>query len=139
MANIGETAVVHYHGTLDDGTVFDSSYGRDPLEFEVGSGKVIAGFDQAVLGLEPGEKTHVHLEPEEAYGEYNKDLVVSIPREAFPGADDLPVGERIVLMFDRGPMSALVKSMDSKTIVFDCNPELAGKALNFDIELVAVK
>lgn len=129
----GDTVSVHYTGTLDDGSQFDSSAGRDPLEFEVGSGQVISGFDQAVRGLSVGESRTVRMEAADAYGEVREDLVVQVPADRAP--DGLTVGDQVAA----GGMPATVVAMDDETVTIDANHQLAGKALTFDVELVSIR
>jgi len=133
VAKAGDTVEVHYTGTLDDGTQFDSSKGRDPLTFTVGAGQVIPGFDKAVIGLEVGTSIKVHIPPEEAYGERRQDLVLTFPAAQAPAG--LKVGQRVSL----GNGSGVVTALSSESVTVDANHELAGKALNFELELVAIK
>lgn len=135
----GKTVRVHYTGTLDDGTVFDSSLDREPLEFQVGAGQMIPGFDNAVLEMELGEKKTVHIPAAEAYGEYDERNIVSIPRENFPGAENAPLGVQIALKNASGQMfPAVIKQVTDTEVIVDLNHELAGKDLNFEIEVVEV-
>jgi FKBP-type peptidyl-prolyl cis-trans isomerase 2 len=141
MSNEGKKVKVHYRGTLDDGSVFDSSYDRnEPLEFTCMAGQMIAGFDQAVRDMEVGQVTDVRLPPEEAYGPHRDDLVQTLNFEQLPGAEELGVGDRVMLTSPTGqPFPATVVDKDEKTITFDLNHEMAGKALNFRIELLEVE
>ncbi len=141
MSNEGKKVKVHYRGTLDDGSVFDSSYDRnEPLEFTCMAGQMIAGFDQAVRDMEVGQVTDVRLPPEEAYGPRRDDLVQTLNFEQLPGAEELGVGDRVMLTSPTGqPFPATVVDKDEKTITFDLNHEMAGKALNFCIELLEVE
>ncbi len=139
MSNEGKKVRTHYKGYLDDGSVFDSSAGRDPLEFTCMAGQMIPGFDKAVIDMAVGETKTVHIPAAEAYGEHDPAMVQSVPTANFPGASDLPVGEKVWLQGPGGqPFPALVVSVDDEKVVFDMNHELAGKDLNFDIELVEV-
>lgn len=133
VAKAGDTVSVNYTGTLDDGTVFDSSEGRDPLTFKVGSGQVIKGFDDAVVGMAVGDKKSVHLTADEAYGQHRADLVLQIPAASAPAG--LSKGDRVQL---GNGAPATVVDITSDTITVDANSPLAGKALNFDIELVKI-
>lgn len=133
VARDGDTVQVHYTGTLDDGTEFDSSRGGSPLTFVVGSGQVIPGFDEAVRGLAVGESRTVRIEPGDAYGEYDPDLVLEFPASDAPAG--LAVGDRV--QFNNGAVGTVLE-LDDETIRIDANHELAGKALTFDIELVAI-
>jgi FKBP-type peptidyl-prolyl cis-trans isomerase 2 len=133
MPESGDTVHVHYTGRLDDGTQFDSSRGRDPLSFTLGAGQVIAGFDKAVADLGVGESTTVRLEPSEAYGEVDPDLVISMARPAEPA--DLAEGLQVQL--SNGARATITEVTDD-TVVLDANHPLAGEALTFDLELVSV-
>jgi FKBP-type peptidyl-prolyl cis-trans isomerase 2 len=129
---------VHYKGTLDDGSVFDSSEGRDPIEFVEGAHQVIPGFENAVANMQPGDKVSIHLEPAEAYGERDERLVQVIPVESIPNADQLPVGQTVYFRNPAGyPMPALVQKIEDGKVYLDFNHNLAGKALNFELELVS--
>ena len=133
MPAAGDTVHVHYTGRLDDGSEFDSSRGRDPLSFTLGAGQVIGGFDLAVAGLEVGGSTTVRIEPVDAYGEINDDLMIRVDRPE--GMEDLTEGTRVQLA--NGAQATVVEVADT-TLVLDANHPLAGKALTFDLELVAV-
>lgn len=141
MSNEGKKVKVHYRGTLDDGSVFDSSYDRnEPLVFTCMAGQMIAGFDQAVRDMEVGQVTDVRLPPEEAYGPHRDELVQTLTFEQLPGAEELNVGDRVMLTSPTGqPFPATVVEKDDKTITFDLNHEMAGKTLNFRIELLEVE
>ncbi len=132
VAQVGDTVQVHYRGTLDDGSEFDSSVGRDPLEFTVGSGQVIPGFDSAVVGLTVGEKVEVRLAPEDAYGEHTDERVITVPKEQAP--EGLEVGQQVML----GQAPATVVEINDEIVIVDANHPLAGQALTFEIELVGV-
>ena len=140
MSNEGKQVSVHYVGTLDDGTKFDSSRDRgEPLQFTCMAGMMIPGFDVAVRDMEVGETRTVRLEPEEAYGPRRADMVISLPIAQMPGAENAQVGMRVMLADPMGrPLPALVAAKDDKTITFDLNHEMAGKALTFEIELLEV-
>ena len=139
--NVGKTCRTHYRGTFNDGTQFDSSYDRgEPLEFICGAGQMIKGFDAAVANMEVGQVVDVHLMPEEAYGMPNPDAIFTLEIEQLPGAEDLTVGQQVYLSNQYGqPFPVKVNAKDEKTITFDANHEMAGKELNFIIELVEVK
>lgn len=129
---------VHYKGTLDDGTVFDSSEGRDPITFVEGAHQVIPGFENAVADMQPGDKVSIHLEPKDAYGERDERLVQVIPVDGIPNADKLPVGETVYFRNPAGyPMPAKVEKIEDGNVHLDFNHQLAGKALNFELELVS--
>lgn len=138
MSNAGKKVKVHYTGILDDGTKFDSSIDRgEPLEFVCMAGQMIPGFDKAVESMNVGDTITVHLEPSEAYGERSEEAIQTIPLANIPGAEDLPVGETVFLQGPNGqPFPAKVAAMDDTTVTFDMNHELAGKPLNFEIELL---
>lgn len=140
MSNEGKNVKAHYRGTLDDGTQFDSSYDRgEPIEFTCGAGQMIPGFDAAVQDMKPGEKKTVRLEPADAYGEHNDELVIEIPREQAPGMEQISVGDKVVLRGPSGqPVPVTVAQVSPAKIVVDANHELAGQALTFEIELVEV-
>lgn len=139
--NVGKTCSVHYKGTLNDGTQFDSSYDRgETLEFVCGAGMMIPGFDRAVANMEVGQVVDVHLMPEEAYGFADPNAVFTIEVAQLPGSEDLKVGEQVYLSDQTGqPFVVTVAAREGETITFDANHELAGKELNFRIELVEVK
>ena len=139
--NSGKIVRVHYRGTYDNGEVFDSSYDRgEPIEFICGTGMMISGFDKAVVDMEVGQELDVHLMPEEAYGAYNENAVITVEIAMLPGSENLEVGRKIVLSNAYGQnFPALVTAKDDVNITFDTNHEMAGKELNFHIELVEVK
>jgi FKBP-type peptidyl-prolyl cis-trans isomerase 2 len=129
----GDKVRVHYRGTLDDGTEFDSSKGRQPLAFQVGSGQVIKGFDEAVRGLEVGQSRTVRMEAKDAYGEVRPDLVVEVPIAQAPAG--IKVGDRVRL---GNGQPATIREVTAEVVRVDANHELAGKALTFEVELVAI-
>ncbi len=138
-AKSGDTVKIHYTGTLDDGTEFDSSVGRDPLEFELGQGQVIAGFERAVEGMTVGDSKSVRLEPADAYGPRHDQLVQDVPREALPEGMSPEVGMGLQSTSPSGDVTELtVTAVTDETITVDANHPLAGHALSFDIELVAI-
>ncbi len=138
--NAGKGVSVHYKGTFDDGTQFDSSYDRgEPLQFVSGTGMMIPGFDKAVVDMEVGQKVNIHIDAKDAYGEYNEDGVLKIEIEELPGSEDLTVGQSVYLQNEMGgafPVTVIEKT--DSTITLDANHKLAGKALNFEIELLSV-
>ena len=127
--------------TFNDGTQFDSSYDRgEPLEFVCGAGQMIRGFDAAVADMEVGQVVDIHLMPEEAYGMPNPDAIFTLEIAQLPGSEELEVGQGVYLTNQFGqPFPVKVTAKDEKTITFDANHEMAGKELNFKIELVEVK
>ncbi len=138
MSNEGKKVKVHYKGTLDDGTSFDSSYDRDaPLEFVCGAGQMIKGFDAAVVDMGIDETKTVHLPASEAYGEYDPSLVQTIPLGQIPGADQLEAGQTVCLSGPGGQqIPAFVTEVSKEFVTFDINHALAGKDLNFEITLL---
>lgn len=139
--NVGKVCRTHYRGTFNDGTQFDSSYDRgEPLEFICGAGMMIRGFDAAVANMQAGEKVTVHLMPSEAYGEADPNAVFTVDIDKMPGSENLEAGQRVYLQDMQGrPIPAKVTARDDVTITFDLNHEMAGKELNFEIELVEVR
>lgn len=139
--NVGKTCRTHYRGTFNDGTQFDSSYDRgEPLEFVCGAGQMILGFDKAVANMKVGETIQVHLMPEEAYGQTNPDAIITLEIANLPGSEELTVGQQVYLTNQYGQQFPVkVTAKEETTITFDANHEMAGKELNFQIELVEVK
>ena len=139
--NVGKTCRAHYRGTFNDGTQFDSSYDRgEPLEFVCGAGQMILGFDKAVADMEVGQTLDVHLMPEEAYGMPDPAAVFTVEIAQLPGSEELEAGQQVYLSNQFGqPFPVKVTAKDETTITFDANHEMAGKELNFRIELVEVK
>ena len=139
--NVGKTCRTHYKGTFNDGTQFDSSYDRgQPLEFVCGAGQMIKGFDAAVANMEVGEIKEIHLMPEEAYGMPDPNAIFTLEIAKLPGSEDLIVGQQVYLSNQYGqPFPVKVTAKEETTITFDANHEMAGKELNFKIELVEVK
>ncbi|HET8653920.1 MAG TPA: peptidylprolyl isomerase [Longimicrobiaceae bacterium] len=138
-AKAGDTVRVHYTGTLDDGTVFDSSRGRDPLEFTLGRGQVIAGFDDAIEGMGPGESKTVHIPAEQAYGPRREEMTITVGRSEFPPQITPEVGMRLQMQQPGGPpMPVTITDVSDESVSLDANHPLAGQALNFDLELVGI-
>lgn len=139
QAKPGDTVKIHYTGTLDDGTQFDSSSGRDPLEFEIGSGQVIPGFDKAVEGMSVGESKSVRIEPADAYGRHHDQLVQTVSRDALPENIAPEIGMRLQSQNPDGQVIELtVTEVTDDTITVDANHPLAGQALNFEVELTGI-
>jgi peptidylprolyl isomerase len=139
-AKKGDTVAVHYTGTLGDGTVFDSSRERDPLEFTLGSGQVIPGFDSAVEGLSEGESVKTTIDCDNAYGKRNDELVIQTAREQIPADIDLEVGRRLQARSQDGQVTRVtVTEVTDNTVTLDANHPLAGKDLTFEIELVEIR
>lgn len=138
--NVGKAVRVHYRGTFNDGTQFDSSYDRgETLDFICGAGQMIKGFDQAVANMEVGQIIDIHLMPEEAYGPSDPNAIFTVEIERLPGAEELNVGEQVYLTNAYGqPFPVKVTDKTDTTITFDANSEMAGKELNFKIELVEI-
>lgn len=142
MGNEGKKVKVHYTGTLDDGTTFDSSRDRgEPLEFICMAGQMIKGFDAAVRDMAVGDKVTVHLEPSEAYGEHREELVQEFPVSRVPREmRGVTVGDKLMLRSSQGqPVPVRVARVTPKELYLDMNHEMAGKALNFEIELLEVE
>jgi len=139
--NVGKTCRTHYRGTFNDGTQFDSSYDRgEPLEFVCGAGMMIEGYDRAVANMEVGQILDVHLMPSEAYGDYDPNAVMEFEISQLPGSEGLTVGQQVYLNDYMGrPIPVRVIAKDDDYITLDANDEMAGKELNFRIELVEVK
>jgi peptidylprolyl isomerase len=138
-AQQGDTVRVHYRGTLDDGREFDASFGREPLEFTLGAGEVIAGFDRAVTGLAPGQSRTAHLSAEEAYGPYREEMVLKVPREQFPAGITPEAGQQLELAQEDGRrIPVLVAAVSEDTVTLDANHPLAGRDLTFEVELVEI-
>lgn len=139
QAKSGDTVRIHYTGTLDDGTQFDSSAGREPLEFALGGGQVIPGFDNAVDGMAIGECKTVTIAPEEAYGQRHEQLVQQVSRDALPDDMEPAVGMHLQSQSPDGQvMNLVVTEVADDTITVDANHPLSGQALTFDIELVEI-
>ena len=139
QAKSGDTVKIHYAGTLDDGTQFDSSTGREPFEFALGSGQVIPGFDNAVDGMAVGESKTVTIPVEEAYGERHDQLVQQVPKTSLPEDMKPEVGMQLQSQDPDGQMMNLVVTVvEEESITVDANHPLAGHALTFDIELIEV-
>lgn len=135
----GDNVHIHYTGSLPDGSVFDSSEGRDPLAFTVGSGQIIPGLDKALPGMEVGEKKRVEIPPEEAYGAHNPDGVLEVPRAEIPAEIPLEAGLRLEMRTPQGqPVPVTVTEVTETTVTLDSNHFLAGKTLVFEFEVVAV-
>ena len=139
QAKKGDKVKVHYTGKLEDGSVFDSSGGESPLEFTLGLGQVIPGFDQGVLGMEPGESKVLNIPVDQAYGPYNPDGVFEIDRSELPPDIPLEVGMRLQGNQPGGRVAEItVVEFDDSKVKMDGNHPLAGKALTFDIQLVEI-
>lgn len=139
QAKTGDVVRVHYTGRLTDGTLFDSSEGRDPLEFTIGAGQMIKGFDTGVLGMEVGEKKTLQIAPTEAYGERDEEAIIEFPSANIPDEMQLEPGMQLTLRNQFGqPIPVVVLEVKEEIVVMDANHSLAGKDLVFDVELVAI-
>lgn len=136
----GDTVKVHYHGRLEDGTTFDSSEGRSPLEFEVGAGNVIKGFDEGVLGMSQGEKKTIHIPAEDAYGPSVAENIIEFPRSQFPQDMAPETGMQLNLRSQDGQsFPVVITEVKDDVVILDANHPLAGKALIFDVEVVEIQ
>ncbi len=139
MIDDGKTVAIHYTGTLDDGTQFDSSAGRAPLEFEMGAGMVIPGFESGVRGMAVGEKKSIHIPAVEAYGERREEMVMEFERSQLPEGLEPEVGMGLQMQGPQGQaIPVQVTSVTDGSITIDANHPLAGQNLNFELELVSV-
>lgn len=137
MIQKGTKVKVHYTGKLDDGQVFDSSYQRNqPIEFQVGENQVIPGFENAVADMSVGDKKTVIIEPEQGYGPVREDLFVELPKSQVP--QDVEVGSQLQGQNENGPVNVVVKEIKENTVVLDANHQMAGKNMNFELELVEI-
>lgn len=141
MSNQGKKVKAHYRGTLDDGTQFDCSYDRgEPIEFTCSAHQMIAGFDAAVVDMVVGEKKSVHIPAADAYGERRDDLILQFPAAQVPNIEQISKGDKLFLSGPGGmPVPVVVLDVNAEGVLLDANHELAGKDLNFDIELVEVE
>jgi FKBP-type peptidyl-prolyl cis-trans isomerase 2 len=137
-AKKGDTVKVHYKGTLEDGTEFDSSLDRDPLQFTVGAGKLILAFEQAVVGMSPGESKTLKISAADAYGPHREDLVMTVDRGELPEDLDPEVGDELELEHEEESFVVRVTDVSEESATLDANHPLAGEALIFDIELLEV-
>lgn len=138
-AETGNSVAVHYTGKLEDGTVFDSSENREPLAFKIGEGQMIKGFEEAVLGMEVGQKTTVSLEPEDAYGDRSQDRILKVPKKDVPSDIPTDIGTQLSINQENGQqVPAIIMDADADSITLDANHPLAGKTLVFDIEIVSI-
>ncbi|HLC66804.1 MAG TPA: peptidylprolyl isomerase [Candidatus Nanoarchaeia archaeon] len=138
VVSVGSTVKIHYKGTFDDGTVFDESANRAPLEFTVGTGKVIPGFEKNVLGMEQGQKKQFTVAPKDGYGEPKAELLIDLPRTKFPQNMELKPGMVLTFKKDETHLMATVRNIGKDSVQLDMNHPLAGKNLNFEIEVLAI-
>ena len=140
QANIGDTVKVHYTGTLEDGTIFDTSLEREPLEFTLGKGQLIAGFEQAVIGMQVGQLKTVNIPAEQAYGSYNDELVFVVEHDQLPENLEPVAGQRLYTDQPDGQILIVtVIEVSEDSITVDANHSLAGKDLTFEIELIEIQ
>ena len=139
-AQNGNIVQVHYTGTLQDGTMFETSVGREPLEFTLGEDRMIPGFEQAVLGMKIGESKTVTIPAEDAYGPYDADMTLVVSREELPGDMTPEVGQQLEMTgSDGGTIIVIITEVSDTTVTLDANHPLAGKDLTFEIELVSIE
>jgi peptidylprolyl isomerase len=139
QAKQGDTVKVHYTGKLKDGTIFDSSQGREPLQFTIGAGQVIPGFEEAVTGMAPQESKTANIPADKAYGQRHEEMVMEVPREQVPPDLQPEVGQRLQVGMQSGqPVVVTITEVGETSITLDANPPLAGKDLIFDIQLVEI-
>lgn len=139
QAKSGDTVKVHYTGKLDDGTVFDTSTNSAPLEFTIGSGSIIPGFEKAVIGMAPGESKTEQIPSENAYGPYLEDMVLTVDRQQIPAEIQPEVGQQLQLQHPSGNIiPVVITDIASETVTLDANHPLAGENLTFDIQLVEI-
>ncbi|MDD4567673.1 FK506-binding protein [Methanoculleus chikugoensis] len=135
----GDTVLVHYTGTLDNGTVFDSSAEREPLRFTIGTGRVIPGFDEGVVGMQVGEEKTLQIPADRAYGPYREDLIFAIDPAGIAGVENLTVGDQVGLPLQNGQMlPAKVVAVSADAVTVDANHHLAGEDLTFNVRLVEI-
>jgi peptidylprolyl isomerase len=135
----GDTVLVHYTGTLDDGTVFDSSREREPFEFTTGAGMVIPGFESGIIGMTEGESRTIHLSPDQAYGPYREDLVIIAGLDQFSEDIEPEIGQKVVYVtVDGSTIPAVVTEVRDGNVTLDANHILAGKNLTFEIEVIQI-
>lgn len=135
----GDTVNVHYHGKLTDGSTFDSSEGREPLQFTAGTGQVIKGFDDAVIDMKPGDKKTVNIPVADAYGDHNEDMIMEYPISEFPADMKPEVGMELQMGDNSGNVfPVVIKEVTGETVLLDGNHPLAGHDLVFEIELVSI-
>ncbi|MDR9364287.1 MAG: peptidylprolyl isomerase [Balneolaceae bacterium] len=138
-AKDGDTVKVHYTGTLENGEVFDTSQEREPLEFQLGQGQLIPGFEKAVIGLSEGDSTKVDIPSDEAYGEVRDDLVINVPKDQLPDDVEPKIGMQLQVNQQNGqPIPVRITEIKDEELVLDANHPLAGKNLTFEIELLEV-
>jgi peptidylprolyl isomerase len=139
QAKMGDTVSVHYTGKLEDGTVFDSSEGRDPLQFSIGSGQLIPGFEQAVIGMAPGESKTAQIPADEAYGSYHPEMVLVVERQQIPSEVPVSVGLQLQIQQQGGTsIPVMITDVSDSQVTLDANHPLAGEDLTFEIQLMEI-
>ncbi len=138
QAKSGDTVRVHYTGRLEDGSVFDSSEGREPLEFVLGAQQVIPGFEEAVDGLSPGEERSVSIPADRAYGPRREEMVLTVGRDQFPDEIQPEVGQQLQMSQDGQVAIVTITGVSDADVTLDANHPLAGKDLMFDVQLVEI-
>ncbi|MFE4107844.1 FKBP-type peptidyl-prolyl cis-trans isomerase [Almyronema epifaneia] len=139
QAKTGDTVVVHYTGKLQDGTVFDSSVDRQPFQFSIGGGEVIPGFEQAVVGMAPGEAKTEVIPCDQAYGPHRSEIVFEVQRQQLPAEAEVSIGQQFQLQHPSGQMiPVMVTEVEGSKVVLDANHPLAGEELTFEIQLVDI-
>lgn len=139
QAKQGDTVTVHYTGKLEDGTVFDSSQGQDPLQFAIGSGMLIPGFEQAVIGMSPGDSKTAVIPADQAYGSYHPEMVLVVDRQQVPPDMPVSVGAQLQIQQQGGQViPVIVTDVSDASVTLDANHPLAGEDLTFEIQLVNI-
>lgn len=139
QAQLGDSVKVHYTGKLDDGTVFDSTAARDPLQFSLGNGNVIPGFEQAVLGMSPGDSKTTNIPADQAYGSHRPELVMVVERDQMPADLSVQVGQPLqIRQMDGQTIPVIISQISQSKVTLDANHPLAGQDLTFEIELVEI-
>jgi peptidylprolyl isomerase len=139
QAKLGDTVRVHYRGKLHDGSVFDASFDREPLQFTIGEGKVIPGFEEAVVGMNPGDSKTTELPAEKAFGPHREDMVVVVDKSEFPAPAEPRVGQSVPIPRPDGPpVDVIVTEVTESEVTVDANHPLAGEDLTLDIELIDI-
>ncbi len=141
QAKQGDTVSINYHGTLEDGTIFSSTYvEKEPFEFTIGKQSVLPKFEEAVIGMNEGDKVSITLLPEDAYGQHKKEFVLVMDRSQAPPELSLEVGKRLQVRTNQGKIViATITAITDESVILDANDPLAGKTLNFDIELIKIR
>jgi peptidylprolyl isomerase len=138
-AKLGDTVKVHYTGKLKDGTEFDTSFPDDPLQFTIGSGKIIPGFEEAVIGMSPGQSKTEEILAEQAYGSHQEEMVLEVDRDKIPSHISPTVGQQLEVRYaDNRTVSVIVTEVSDTILTLDANHPLAGKDLIFEIELMEI-